>query len=118
MFFADTQTAIGYLRKALDISPEDPFMIELELFRVYLSFGIDYLEDFGENQKAITYFEQALEILPDDPEVLYYLGVAYMNVDNVKSKRYLQEAIRSASATSGFDHIVQKAEEKLLECSK
>lgn len=101
------------IRKLERIIKQDKNHVE-----AHLSLGIVYLDDIGDNQRAITYFEEALQILPQDPEILYYLGVAYKEEDILKSKQYLQEAIKYGSFDFIYEDIVQNAREILLEYSK
>jgi hypothetical protein len=114
---ADTQKALVYFEKALQISPEDPFAA-LQVFDINRRLGIHYMDDLRDNQTAIKYLIGALEIFPEDPEVLYYIGLAYKEEDIIKSRQFLQEAIKYGSVDSTYDYIVQNAKDILLEYSK
>jgi tetratricopeptide (TPR) repeat protein len=66
----DFETAQGYFRRALEISPEDP------------AAAYNVGEIFFSNQKiddAIAYFELAIKIKSDWPKAYHRLGLAYLN---------------------------------------
>ncbi len=66
----DFETAQGFFRKSLEISPEDP------------AAAYNVGEIFFSNQKideAIAYFELALKIKSDWPKAYHRLGLAYLN---------------------------------------
>jgi Tfp pilus assembly protein PilF len=66
----DFETAQGYFRKALEISPEDP------------AAAYNVGEIFFSNQKideAIGYFELAIKIKSDWPKAYHRLGLVYLN---------------------------------------
>ena len=66
----DFETAQGYFRRALEISPEDP------------AAAYNVGEIFFSNQKtddAIAYFELAIKIKGDWPKAYHRLGLVYLN---------------------------------------
>lgn len=92
----DFETAQGYFRRALEISPEDP------------AAAYNVGEIFFSNQKideAIGYFELAIKIKSDWPKAYHRLGLVYLNKGDLPKalanlKKFLELDPQNAEAGS------------------
>jgi tetratricopeptide (TPR) repeat protein len=92
----DFETAQGYFRRALEISPEDP------------AAAYNVGEIFFSNQKtdeAIAYFELAIKIKSDWPKAYHRLGLVYLNKGDfpkalVNLKKFLELDPQNPEAAS------------------
>ncbi len=82
----DLPKAIGYLKQAYDLNPQD-----VETMRLLgVAYGIS-----GNVQQAIVFFTKCTEIEPQNATAWYDLGTAYHNAgDPVKGNEYIQKALQ------------------------
>ncbi len=76
---------------------EEAAKAENKIAEAMLELGALYREKIGNNEKSIEVLEELVRRFPNFekmPDALYYLYIAYMDVDAVKSRYYKDEIIR------------------------
>jgi Flp pilus assembly protein TadD len=75
----NTDKALSYLRKAVDLKPRDGFILDSYGWALYRS---------GQYAEAVKWMEQAISRMPDDATVLDHLGDAYWQTGRKAEARF------------------------------